>query len=74
MGTWYNRRLERLERAHLDELADALEAGRWFFALPLPEQLGEIEAHTSLLHDNGFTDADLEDMRATLIQHYRPMD
>jgi hypothetical protein len=54
-----------------DEL---LEEARVFFALPLAAQLATIDQYEADLRAEGFTDADLAHMRATLTRYYRPMD
>jgi hypothetical protein len=85
MGTSHHRRMSRLEAQHIYELAAAtgralgvsaeeiLDEARRLFALPLSEQLAEVEALTPMLRGHGFTDADLADVRETLIRHDRPM-
>jgi hypothetical protein len=63
--------LEAQARLHRCELLDEARA---FFALPLAEQLAEIEAITPELQAQGFTAADCAHLRQTLIQHYRPLE
>jgi hypothetical protein len=80
----FDRRLKACELAHMRRLAaesgapygltaeEILDEARRFFALPLSEQLAEVQAHTPMLRGHGFTDADLAHVRETLIRHYRP--
>jgi hypothetical protein len=79
------RRLVRCEEAHIRQLAaqagapygvsadGLLEEARQFFVLPLAEQLAAMASITPELRCEGFTDADLADMRETLIRYDRPM-
>ena len=53
---------------------DLIEEARVFFALSLAEQLADIDQHEAILCAEGFTNADLADMRQTLTRYYRPMD
>jgi thymidine kinase len=49
-------------------LADAEQ----FFALPLAEQLAEVDRIAAELEAQGMTMDDVEDIKATLIREYRP--
>jgi hypothetical protein len=51
-----------------------LEEARAFFALPLAEQLAEVDRAEADLRREGFSDADLAHIRETLTRDYRPMD
>jgi hypothetical protein len=81
-----DRRLKACELAHIRRLAaesgapyhvsadELIEEATQFFRLRLPAQLAEVEAHTPMLRLHGFRDADLADVRETLIRHDRPID
>lgn len=54
-----------------DEL---MEEAHEFFALPLAEQLAEVDRIEAELRSAGFSTEDLADIKATLIREYRPVD
>ena len=54
-----------------DEL---LEEAHDFLALPLAEQLAEVDRIEAELRSAGFSTEDLADIKATLIREYRPVD
>jgi hypothetical protein len=68
------RRIQRLETQTRLERAELMAEARRFFALPLATQLAEMESIAPELRAEGFTDADLADMRAALIRYYRPLE
>ena len=54
-----------------DEL---MEEAHEFLALPLAEQLAEVDRIEAELRSAGFSTEDLADIKATLIREYRPVD
>jgi hypothetical protein len=66
--------ITRMKHTHEITEADMLNEARRVFALPLAEQLAEIDQHADLLRAKGLTDADLGHIRETLTRYYRPMD
>jgi hypothetical protein len=80
----YERRLRRLEaqrqRREIAAMAaehgltadELLEEAELFFALPLDEQLAQVDAIAAELQAEGFSWDDVEEIKSTLVQHYRP--
>ena len=74
--------MQRRQRRHLTATAaqygvtvdDLLDEARRMLALPLVEQLAEIDEQADLFRANGLTDADLQHIKQTLTAYYRPMD
>ncbi len=66
--------VQRMKRTHGITEADMLAEARRMWALPLAEQLAEIDAHAALFRAEGLTNADPASIRETLTQHYRPLD
>jgi hypothetical protein len=52
--------------------ADILDQARRMFALPLAEQLAEIDRQAAILRAEGLTAADLRHISYTLTRYYRP--
>jgi hypothetical protein len=59
-------------RASGQTIDEVLADAEQFFALPLAEQLAEVDRIAAELEAQGMTMDDIEEIKATLIREYRP--
>jgi thymidine kinase len=59
-------------RASGQTVDEVLADAEQFFALPLAEQLAEVDRIAAELEAQGMTMDDIEEIKATLIREYRP--
>jgi hypothetical protein len=64
------RRVQRLEAIARAEQAELLETAKWFFGLPLEEQLREWDSIQPELRAQGFSEVDLAQGREVLVTYY----